>query len=181
MEMTMREFASVFSGRGELRTEAVRLFDAVSDVLEGFKLQARGKNLTLSNFVDFDAVVSAAPNALYRILANLVGNALRYTRSGGVAIRSVQRETEVEIFVEDTGLGIISEKLTRIFEPGMKEPSSPGMGFGLAIAKYLIEAQGGRISVESTIGSGTVMKFSLPKAVPTSSLPPQWSAAQPAP
>ena len=67
-----------------------------------------------------------------------VRKALRYTRTGGVTISSFQWEAEVEIVVQDTGLGIVVDKLARIFEPGTKEAGSPGMGFGLAIAKYLI-------------------------------------------
>lgn len=169
MEMTMREFASVFSGAEKLQIIPVRLSDAVTDVFDGFKLQARARNLTLSNQINRDVEAAAAPNALHRILANLVGNALRYTRFGGVTVCSSQRETDIEILVEDTGLGIINEKLRQIFERGMKEPGSPGMGFGLAIAKYLVEAQGGRIKVESTIGTGTTMRFTLPKAVPSAS------------
>jgi signal transduction histidine kinase len=96
----------------------------------------------------------------------LVGNALRYTRNGGISIASVPKNGEVDVVVKDTGIGIVEERLAHIFEIGTKGAGSPGMGFGLAIAKYLVELQGGYIDVKSTVGKGTEVTVTLSKAGP---------------
>jgi len=163
MEKTMREFGRVFSGNGLLRITKVRLYDVVAEVIEQFKTPAHKKNVILSNQVGRDEELAAASDALHRIFMNLIGNALRYTQDGEITIASSQQGDDVEVVIRDTGRGIIPEKLALIFEPGEKEKSSPGMGFGLAIAKYLVELQGGRIRIESTVDKGTAAIFTLPR------------------
>jgi len=163
MEKTIRELSTVFCDTGQLQIVKVQLYDVVAEVLEQLKTPALTKNVILSNQVDVAAELAAAPDALQRILMNLISNALRYTRDGEITISSSQTEADVEVVVRDSGRGITAEKLARIFEPGEKEPGSPGMGFGLAIAKYLVELQGGRIRIESTVGKSTAAIFTLPR------------------
>jgi signal transduction histidine kinase len=107
--------------------------------------------VTIFNDVDVAVEVAATPGALQRILMNLISNALRYTTNGEITITSAQKEVGIEVVVQDTGRGIRPERMARIFETGEKESSSPGMGFGLAIAKYFVELQGEHIRIESTI------------------------------
>jgi signal transduction histidine kinase len=163
MEKTMREFGRAFSGPSELNIVKVRIHDIAASAVDLFASQARAQNVTLLNQVEADSEAMAAPDALHRVLANLVGNALRYTRNGRVTIYGFQKNAEVEVVVEDTGIGIVTEKLSSIFEPGIKEANSPGLGFGLAIAKYLMNAQRGRIKIESTLGKGSTITLTLPK------------------
>ena len=164
MEKAMREFADSLAGASRLRMGRIRLNDVVADVLERFQLSARKAQTLLLNRVSLELEVEASADALHRILANLVGNALRYTPGGEVSVTSTQKGEEVEIAVQDTGMGIVAERLKRIFEPGEKDISSPGMGFGLAITKHLVELQGGRVRIESTLGKGTTVTFTLRKA-----------------
>jgi hypothetical protein len=97
-----------------------------------------------------------ASTAVFRM--NLTSDALRYSRDGEVTIASSPKGADVEVVVQDTGRGILPEKLARIFAVGEKEPGSPGMGFGL-----LVELQGGRIRIESTVEKATAVIFTLPR------------------
>lgn len=106
-----------------------------------------------------------------QVLSNLVGNALKFTPAGGViTLRAAPRPAEVQVSVADTGPGISAEQLPHIFgrfwQGGRKD--GLGVGLGLAIAKGLVEAHGGRIWVESEPGHGTVFSFTVPVAPETS-------------
>lgn len=103
-----------------------------------------------------------------QVLGNLVSNALRYTPSGGEIRLSAQREDGgVSLQVTDTGMGIAVEDLPYLFERSFRrdkarqQPSGES-GLGLAIAKSLVEAHGGTISVESALGTGTTFRIHLP-------------------
>lgn len=119
--------------------------------------------------------VLADADRLEQILVNLLGNALRHTRSGSITLhawiepRSRQTQPLLWIAVEDTGEGIAAKDLPHIFERFWRSGQtqsrlSMGTGIGLAIARRLIELQGGRIEVESQPGKGTTFKFCLPFA-----------------
>ena len=106
---------------------------------------------------------------IQQVLGNLVGNALKFTLPGGtIAVSTVARDAELEVAVKDTGPGIPEEDQARIFDRFYRgaQPSGHGAGLGLAIARALVEANGGRIWVESRVGAGTVMRFVLPRARP---------------
>jgi signal transduction histidine kinase len=114
-------------------------------------------------------LVDADPDALARILRNLLGNAVKYAPAGGtVTVRARGHGTVVEIAVEDQGPGIAPEALPRLFEPYYRAPDAaaraPGAGLGLAVVKGLVEAHGGRVAVESERGRGTRVSFTLPGA-----------------
>ena len=114
-------------------------------------------------------LVDADPDALERILANLVGNAVKYSPAGSEVRLSARRAgAMVEVEVTDHGPGIPDEALARIFEPYYRAPdvgAVRGTGLGLAVVKALVEAHGGAIRVESVLGAGTRVTFSL-RAVP---------------
>jgi signal transduction histidine kinase len=113
--------------------------------------------------------VHADPDALERILTNLVSNAVKYSPSGGeVRLRARRRDAMVEVEVADCGVGIPADARARIFEPYYRARETSGVrgtGLGLAVVKALVEAHGGAIRVESACGSGTRVTFSVP-AVP---------------
>jgi signal transduction histidine kinase len=99
-----------------------------------------------------------------QVLSNLVGNALAFTpRHGTVSVRLALREREVEVAVADDGPGIAPEDLPHVFERYWKSRSRRGTGLGLAIARGIVEAHGGRISVESRVGEGSTFTFALPR------------------
>jgi two-component system, OmpR family, phosphate regulon sensor histidine kinase PhoR len=108
------------------------------------------------------------PTALRQVLSNLIDNAIRYTTAGTVAVRASRNDDGgMTIAVSDTGIGISAEHLSRIFErfyradPG-RSRADGGTGLGLSIVRHLVEAHGGRVTAESTPGSGTTVSMTFP-------------------
>jgi signal transduction histidine kinase len=107
------------------------------------------------------------PRRIREVLTNLLSNALRYTpRRGEVRVRLVEAgsglERNITISVEDSGAGIDPAVLPHVFDRFYKSSDSGGMGLGLSIAKYLVEAHGGKIWAESEPGNGTTISFTVP-------------------
>jgi signal transduction histidine kinase len=112
--------------------------------------------------------VPADPVALRQVLTNLFDNALRHTPPGGrIRVRADLVQDSVRLSIEDTGSGIPSEHLPRVFErfyrvdPGRAREQG-GTGLGLAIVKHLVEAHGGHVQAESTLGRGTAIRLTFP-------------------
>jgi signal transduction histidine kinase len=111
--------------------------------------------------------VSADPHRVQQVLSNLIGNAIKFTPRGGrIAVRCSRAEGEVRFEVRDTGPGIPAEHLPHVFGQfwQAKRADRRGIGLGLAIAKGIVEAHGGKIWVESTCGVGSTFFFTLPVA-----------------
>jgi PAS domain S-box-containing protein len=105
-----------------------------------------------------------------QVFANLLGNAIKFTRPGGaITVRAEPRDGDALFSVTDTGPGIPPEQIPHVFDRfwRAKETARMGTGLGLTIAKGLVEAQGGRIWVESRVGAGTTFFFTLPLAPPS--------------
>ena len=100
---------------------------------------------------------------LSRTLVNLIGNAIKFTGAGTVTVSANQEPDAIRFAVRDTGGGIPAESFGRIFEKfGQLDSRRVGTGLGLAFCKLAVEAHGGRISVESAIGSGSTFSFTIP-------------------
>jgi signal transduction histidine kinase len=113
------------------------------------------------------AKLDVEPERIRQVLRQLVGNALKYSPSGTpVLIAAEVRETDAVLTVRDSGQGIQPDEIDRIFDPGFRgqraAASGPGDGMGLAIARSLVEAHGGRIWVESYPEQGSSFSFSAP-------------------
>jgi signal transduction histidine kinase len=153
---------------GALTLELLRLPVApvVSSSLKSIEAEARSRHVRLDANVDADVTARFAPDKLERVLMNLLTNALRHTPSdGAVAVRVEPQPDEVRVAVEDTGDGIDAEARERMFERfwrGDQSRSSRGAGLGLAIARGLVEAHGGRIWAENREGGGARVCFTLP-------------------
>lgn len=163
----LRTLALAESGALRLKKEPIDLGLLIREVFSAFESQAREKEIKLeSSLADVDDF-DIDPQRVREVLLNLVSNALRYTPRGGVvrvglAESTSGEERSVMVFVEDSGAGIESADLPHIFERFYKSSDSGGMGLGLSIAKYLVEAHGGKIWAESEAGKGTKISFSLP-------------------
>lgn len=113
------------------------------------------------------------PQILQRVIANLLGNALKFTpKSGSVTVRTLARGATARVEVRDTGYGIASEYLDRVFDKfaqveARAEHKSYSSGLGLTFCKLAIEAHGGRIGVDSEVGKGSTFWFELSDATPT--------------
>ncbi len=164
--------------RGEalLLVKPFDMRDLIEDVLQDFVPTARSKAIDVSVVVppDLPPIESDREKVMYA-LTNLVDNAIRFTSpEGKVGIDVVEGQSEVEISVWDTGVGIAREELERIFRPFYQIEESltrehEGLGLGLAIAKGMIERCGGRIWVESAPAKGSRFTFTIPSSPPLSS------------
>jgi signal transduction histidine kinase len=166
------ELARIDAGLLQLELEETSLHDLVSDTLSSFGPEAERRGIRLVGEVspEVDPVL-ASPSKLQRVLYNLISNALRHTPADGtVFLRAQPQEGAVRVEVADTGEGIAPEDLPRVFERsfrGERSRSSHGVGedsgagLGLAIARGLVEAHGGKIDVESRLGGGSRFTFTL--------------------
>jgi signal transduction histidine kinase len=103
------------------------------------------------------------------VCENLIGNAIKFSEAGGwIVVGAASRDHEVVFWVSDTGSGIASEDMPRVFDRFWQATRAgrQGAGLGLPITKGIVEAHGGRIWVESTPGRGTTFSFTIPKAAP---------------
>lgn len=152
----------------ELCSSSIR--DLISDNLESFSALAVHKGVELEGSIDADVgLVSMDVSKVERVLANLVQNAIQNTPEGGSVHVSASATGEgVQIQVRDTGQGIEAEVLPRVFERSYRGEEgrrrrADSTGLGLAIAKGIVEAHGGDIGIESAIGEGTRVWFTLPR------------------
>jgi signal transduction histidine kinase len=109
-----------------------------------------------------------------QIFENLIGNAMKFTKAGGmITIGAAPRESDVLFWVTDTGVGIAAEDLPHVFDHFWQAQKGAyhGAGLGLPIVKGLIEAHGGRVWVESTPGRGSTFSFTLPATLGEAGLP----------
>jgi signal transduction histidine kinase/FixJ family two-component response regulator len=158
---------------GELKLEAVafELRDVVARATELVGIRASEKGLAIESEIAADVPLwlSGDPVRLRQVLINLLGNALKFTEKGDLIVR-IGRDPEgndpasLLVGVSDTGIGIPQDKLETIFESFSQADSSTtrrygGTGLGLSISKKLVEAMGGRIWVESTVGTGSTFYF----------------------
>lgn len=166
----LQELSRVEAGAYELEFSAVDLVEVISAVVMRLDLQFKEKGVMLEVDVANDLPpIQADEDRIGQVLLNLVGNALQYTPSGGrVIVSAALNNKEINISVSDNGIGISPEHIENIFTRFYRVDKSRsraggGSGIGLTIAKYLVEAHGGRIWVESA-GSdqGSTFTFSLP-------------------
>jgi two-component system, OmpR family, phosphate regulon sensor histidine kinase PhoR len=146
----------------------------VNDVFTSVQRTADAKGLKLEFVASPSARhVDADPTALRQVLGNLVENAVRYTSRGGVTVRSeAPANGGITLVVADTGSGIPTEHLGRIFERFYRVDSGRGReeggtGLGLAIVRHLVEAHGGSVRAESAVGRGTTISLHFPARVVT--------------
>jgi two-component system, OmpR family, sensor histidine kinase BaeS len=163
----LRTMALAESGSLQLRREPVELASLIRDVVSGFEAQAMEKVITFGLELPEVESANVDPLRVREILTNLLSNAVRYSPTGGEVKAGISEsrtggERSVTVFVQDSGPGIAAVDLPHIFDRFYKSSDSGGMGLGLSIAKYLVEAHGGKIWAESGAGHGTRISFTLP-------------------
>ncbi len=165
------DISRIESGRLILTPRVVRVEDLIAQVITTMGARAAERELELcSELSSVLPEIFVDPDRVIQILTNLVGNACRYTPSGGEIVVSASAHAgEIQVSVRDTGIGISEEDQQRLFsrffrsdDPTVQE--APGTGLGLSITKSLVEMHGGQIWVESELGHGSAFTFSLPTA-----------------
>jgi two-component system phosphate regulon sensor histidine kinase PhoR len=160
----------------KLLLSPLSLADLVRSVVNENQTVADANEITIDNQLAsapdrIDSLVLAEFDALRTILGNLVSNAIRYSKCGGlVTLRAQSTNNRIELLVIDQGIGIPASDLDRIFErfytvDKARSRESGGTGLGLAIVKHLTIAIGGNIQVQSELGVGTTFRLSLQRPI----------------
>jgi PAS domain S-box-containing protein len=167
------DFTKIEAGKLELVESDFSLRDCVADTMSTLAAQAHQKKLELAYHVvaAVPEMLVGDPARLRQILINLVGNSIKFTQEGEIVVwveleSAMDHSVQLRFSVSDTGIGIPAEKRESIFElfeqvDGSMSREYSGTGLGLAISQRLVEAMGGRIWVESTLGRGSTFYFSV--------------------
>jgi sigma-B regulation protein RsbU (phosphoserine phosphatase) len=168
LRQDLLDVAAIEAGRLSFEPHETALAEVVDDVLGTVAGMAGEKALAVESSVSAELpAVWADRERLHQVLSNLVGNAVKFTPAGGrIRVRAVREGDEVRVAVEDTGPGIPAEHLEHVFDRFWQARSTrrAGAGLGLAIARGVVEAHGGRITAASEVGRGTTFEFTLPVA-----------------
>lgn len=162
------DLSRIESGHWQPRPASIRVADVAAEVFARLSDVARAKNIELQMRASPDAdTIHADRTALEQILLNLLENAIRHTESGQITVETKRRDGGMLLSVTDTGVGIPAEHLPRIFErfyraDAGRSREAGGTGLGLAIVKHLVEAHGGSVQAESTVGVGTTIRVFFP-------------------
>ena len=162
------DMAKIEAGRIRLEFEDLALDPLLSEAMRVVSARAQDKQLTLTARLSPDLSLRADRRALKQIVLNLLSNAVKFTPAGGqVTIRARNVGNTVVVGIADTGIGIAPDALQRLGRPfeqveSQLTKSHQGSGLGLAISKSLVELHGGRMSIRSTVGRGTMVLVRLP-------------------
>lgn len=165
------DFSKIEAGKLTIETIEIDLRDFMGEVTLMFAVQAGDKGLDLVCVIDSNVPsrLMGDPLRLTQVLANMLGNAIKFTEHGQVLLevhllKETDSEVSLQICVKDTGIGISQKSLERLFQPFVQADATTtrkhgGTGLGLIIARRLVEMMGGNIKVESEVWKGT--KFSI--------------------
>jgi len=160
------DLASIEANRFTLHLESVESREVIEDGLLAAAPLAQAKRITLAAELIDVPRLEADPERIFRVLSNLLGNAVKFTPDGGtITVRAERRGDDLSIAVADTGPGIGADQLPHIFDRYWKNESTShsGAGLGLYIANGIVEAHGGKIWAEYS-NAGTRFTFTLPLA-----------------
>ncbi|MGG4144947.1 ATP-binding protein [Paenibacillus algorifonticola] len=163
------DFSKLKNGELVLHQHGVALRPLVRIIFEMFRHFASAKPIRFTDHLSDQHYVYADEDRLTQIMNNLIGNALKFTASGEIAVAAHEDNGWLAVSVSDTGIGIPNDKLEVIFESfeqagGALAKERGGTGLGLSIVKRLVELHGGSIWAESELGKGAVFTFTIPLA-----------------
>ncbi|ESY21609.1 MULTISPECIES: response regulator [unclassified Mesorhizobium] len=169
------DYSKIEAGRFDPEPQPTSLREIADNIIELMAAKAFAKNIGLGCHVEPDVpqMIMADPGRVRQVLLNLIGNAIKFTDTGGVLVSVARARTETSdricFTVADTGPGLREEDMERIFEEfeqsdGTSTRTHGGAGLGLAISRRLVAAMGGAISVSSRLGEGSEFVFEIPAA-----------------
>jgi two-component system phosphate regulon sensor histidine kinase PhoR len=160
------DLSLIEAGQMPMQIAPANVRNMIEEELHHFAPQAQQKQIGMKNEAPAALIADIDRKLIGRALGNLLHNAIKFTPSGGqIAIAATANDEAIQLSVSDTGPGIPSEDLPRIFERFYKVDRARGKGgtgLGLAIARHVVEAHGGRIWAESQLGKGATFYFTLP-------------------
>jgi len=165
------EWSRSQTGRLEIKPQEFVLKQSIKECMNLHYSSAEKKFVSLTEQIDDTTKVFADVNMFTTVMRNLISNAIKFTpENGKIDITAIEKETEVQINVSDTGLGVSKESKEKLFRidvnhstPGTNQEQ--GTGLGLILCKEFIEKNKGKIWVESALGEGSIFSFTLPKKV----------------
>ncbi|MDH6086875.1 ATP-binding response regulator [Umezakia ovalisporum] len=164
------DFSKLEGGRLELKPELFDLTKTINIVLGEMRSLAEAKKLSLRVDIDMEhALIFNDSTRVRQILINLLSNAIKFTDSGYIWIEVKELpQNQLAITVRDTGIGIAPRDFQHIFEPFRQVDQSitrkyPGTGLGLAIIDSLVQMMGGKITLESQLGVGSIFRIEIPR------------------
>ncbi len=162
------EWSLTQTGMVTFDPEKINIAELSNKLINYFNNLAQSKKITISFTIDSDIELFADENMLTTIIRNLVSNALKYTSKGGViTISATVDNNETKFSIMDTGIGINSEDLEKLFKiedtiSTLGTNNEKGTGLGLILCKNFIERHNGKIWVESEFGKGSIFNFTIP-------------------
>jgi len=164
------DLARIEAGQAKVVKKEFLLKETVKHIISGFEFEASEKDLEIEMICPphLPSMISTDEGKLTQILSNLISNALRFTEKGKVEVRlNKESNSSIRFSVEDTGIGIPEENLSRIFNKfcqmnGTARREHGSVGLGLTIVKELVDLLGGEMEVKSKPGKGSLFCFSLP-------------------
>lgn len=161
----LQTLSTAEAGALQLFREPVKPADLVEEAVSAYRVQADAARVALEGRSTRDLpLINVDRVRIGQVFSNLLANAIRHTPEGGSVVVAATADKESVAFeVRDTGTGISSNDLPHVFDRFSHASDSGGAGLGLAIAKSLVEAHGGRISVESAPGEGASVRFAFPR------------------
>lgn len=162
---TLLDYNKLQKGMMEVRYKPFALRDLIVDIVEAAAPMSTGKGLTIKA-VDIPAVnIVSDPLILRQIIENLVSNAVKYTREGGVSVTATLADERLTVSVADTGIGLTDEERQHVFDEFVRlegSHGSEGAGLGLAITLSLVHLLGGSIAIDSQKGAGSTFSVTVP-------------------
>lgn len=152
----------------EMETKKINIRDLIDNVVKIYNHKLKEKDIRVENQINPDfPPVKGDPFKLEQLFLNLMDNAVKYTEKGQITFRAYQKNNQASIEIQDTGIGIPSQDLSRIFErfyvvDKSRSRKLGGTGLGLSIVKHIVRLHNGEINVESTPGQGTKFTVHLP-------------------
>ena len=157
------DFSKIEANMVKFDLQPIGLNDLFKSVYNSFILRFSSEVQLINEALETEHYIYADKNRMIQVFSNLLDNALKHTKYGSVRLGYKLNGENVEIYVADTGVGILPERLDSIFNRFVKaDENVQGTGLGLSICKMLIEKMGGQISVESVFGKGTTFKVTFP-------------------